>query len=142
MSQIKWSDTEEFVPPINSGIVIKVYDGDSITIATRLPFNSDILYRFPIRLNGIDTPELRGSDDAEKEMAIKARNRLSELILNQEVQLKNISYEKYGRILADIYFNNKYINEILIIERFAVPYHGKTKKKPDSWLDYYLKGEL
>lgn len=34
---VKWSDTVPFVPPITSGRVIKVYDGDTITIAAKLP---------------------------------------------------------------------------------------------------------
>ena len=142
MSHLLWNDTQEFIPPINSGYVIKVYDGDSITIATQFPFNPDVWYRFSIRLNGIDTPELRGSNDEEKQMAIKARDRLSELILHKEVRLKNISYEKYGRILADIYFNSEYINETLLKERYAVPYLGKTKTLPSSWLNYHIKGEI
>ena len=30
---IVWSDTLQFIPPVNTGQVIKVYDGDTITIA-------------------------------------------------------------------------------------------------------------
>ena len=142
MSHLTWNDTQEFIPPINSGYVIKVYDGDSITIATQFQFNPNVWYRFSIRLNGIDTPEIKGSTDEEKQMAIKARDRLADLILHKEVQLKNISYEKYGRILADIYLNSEYINEILLKERYAVPYQGKTKILPSSWLNYHIKGEI
>jgi len=142
MSHLTWNDTQEFIPPINSGYVIKVYDGDSITIATQFQFNPNVWYRFSIRLNGIDTPEIKGSTDEEKQMAIKARDRLADLILHKEVQLKNISYEKYGRILADIHLNSEYINEILLKERYAVPYQGKTKTLPSSWLNYHIKGEI
>ena len=142
MSHLTWNDTQEFIPPINSGYVIKVYDGDSITIATQFQFNPNVWYRFSIRLNGIDTPEIKGSTDEEKQMAIKARDRLADLILHKEVQLKNISYEKYGRILADIHLNSENINEILLKERYAVPYQGKTKTLPSSWLNYHIKGEI
>ena len=31
---IEWQDTTPFVPPVDKGIVIKVYDGDTITIAS------------------------------------------------------------------------------------------------------------
>jgi hypothetical protein len=31
--KIDWKNTVEFVPPVEKGIVIKVYDGDTITIA-------------------------------------------------------------------------------------------------------------
>jgi hypothetical protein len=29
-------DLDEFIPPLNSGRVIKVYDGDSITVASKV----------------------------------------------------------------------------------------------------------
>ena len=33
---IEWKDTIPFVAPINQGRCIKVYDGDTITIATKI----------------------------------------------------------------------------------------------------------
>jgi len=42
---IKWEDTTPFVFPISGGQVIKVYDGDTITIASKLPYDSSPLYR-------------------------------------------------------------------------------------------------
>ena len=59
-SIIKWEDTIPFTFPISRGQVIKVYDGDTITIASKLPFESYPLYRLSVRLNGIDTPEIKG----------------------------------------------------------------------------------
>ena len=55
----KWDDTVVFVPPITDGIVIKVYDGDTITLAQKLPYENSPLFRFAIRLNGIDSPEIK-----------------------------------------------------------------------------------
>ena len=45
---IKWEDTVEFTFPITGGKVIKVYDADTITIATRLPFKDSPLYRLSV----------------------------------------------------------------------------------------------
>jgi endonuclease YncB( thermonuclease family) len=73
---IQWEDTDEFIPPVNKGIVIKVYDGDTITIASKLPIKNSPLYRFSVRLAGIDTPEMHGPF---KEKAILAKNTLSNL---------------------------------------------------------------
>ena len=42
---ITWQDTVEFTFPIQGGRVIKVYDGDTITIAAKLPFDNSPLYR-------------------------------------------------------------------------------------------------
>ena len=127
---------------ILSGAIIKVYDGDTITIASRLPYKDSPLYRFPVRLNRIDTPELKSKNEDERTAAIECKNKVSSLILNKYVSLRNIQNEKYGRILADVYVNELCINDLLINERYAVIYDGKEKKSPVSWLEYKLKGEL
>ena len=53
-----WDDTIPFVPPVTEGICIKAYDGDTITIAAKLPYPESPLYRFQVRLNGIDCPDV------------------------------------------------------------------------------------
>ena len=144
-TNIAWKDTIEFVAPITGGVVIKVYDGDTITIASKLPYHDSPLYRFSVRLNGIDTPELKGTDISKEEhdCALAAKEFLSNLILNTYVTLKNLQNEKYGRILADVYSQDgTYINELLLTHKFAVKYHGGHKNKPDSWLHYKLTGEF
>jgi len=141
---IKWEDTIEFTFPITGGRVIKVYDADTITIASKLPFDKSPLYRLSVRLNGIDTPEIKGKDisEEEKEAAKIARDFVSNLILNKFVRLENIQSEKYGRILANVYIGDTHINELLLKERYAVSYDGGTKRKPRSWLKYRITGEL
>lgn len=141
-TDIRWEDTIEFTFPIEGGRVIKVYDGDTITIASKLPFNDSPLYRLSVRLNGIDTPEIKGKNEDEKTAAKHARDALATLILNKYVTLKNIQSEKYGRILADVYLGDLYLNEWLIKERYAIKYDGGTKKAPSSWLKYKNTGEL
>jgi endonuclease YncB( thermonuclease family) len=138
---INWKDTIPFVPPINSGIVIKVYDGDTITIASKLPYSKSEMYRFVVRLNGIDSPEIKSNNEEEKKIAKEARDYLTNKILHKSVVLKNITTEKYGRILADVYLGNTNINKLMIIERFAVEYNGGTKEPPKSWIRYRLTGE-
>lgn len=139
---IKWEDTRAFTPQIDGGQVIKVYDGDSITIAGYLPMYNSPLFRFSIRLNGIDTPEIKGKTEEEIKMAKEARDALSNLILHKDIILKNIGIEKYGRILADVYLDDLCVNEWLIKEHYAVKYDGGTKKSPKSWIKYKLTGEL
>ena len=138
---IKYEDTVPFVFPITSGQVVKVYDGDTITIASKMPYDNSPMYRFSVRLNGIDTPEIKGKTDDEKSMAIEVRNKLSDLIMNKQVFLKNVSTEKYGRILADVYLDDTiHINQWLIDNRYAVKYDGGTKRSPESWAQYHLTG--
>ena len=71
---IVWSDTLQFIPPVNTGQVIKVYDGDTITIAGHLPYDGSPLYRFSVRLNGIDCAEIKGKSEEEKACALRARD--------------------------------------------------------------------
>ena len=135
---INWSDTCPFIFPIREGQVIKVYDGDTITIAAYMPYadGASPLFRFSVRLNGIDTPEIKGKTDDEKIAAKQVKDALSNLILNKRVSIKNIQTEKYGRILADVYIGELHINQWLITEKYAVKYDGGTKKSPESWLKY------
>ena len=143
-SDIKWEDTQEFTFPIKGGRVIKVYDADTITIASKLPYNESPLYRLSVRLNGIDTPEMKGKDisEEEKTAAKEAREFVYKLVFNKYVRLENVESEKYGRILADVYVGDIHLNELLLRERYAVKYDGGTKRKPSSWLRYRLTGEL
>jgi micrococcal nuclease len=143
-SDIKWEDTIEFTFPIKGGRVIKVYDADTITIASRLPYEESPMYRLSVRLNGIDTPEMKGKgvSDEEKEAAKMARDFVANLVLNKFVRLENITSEKYGRILADVYVGDIHLNELLLKERYAVKYDGGTKAKPTSWLKYRLTNEV
>jgi len=127
-----------FIPPLTEGYVTKVYDGDSITIESSIPgMIHDTKYLFKVRLNRIDTPELRTNNEEEKEIAILARDALNNKILNKNILLKNISMDKYGRLLCDIFLDNICINDWMIENRYAVPYFGKTKKSPKSWKDYF-----
>ena len=127
MDSLTYANTIPFVPPVESGKVIKVYDGDTITVGAIL-LNKP--YRFSVRLNGIDTPEMKGGSNQEKELATKARDELSKRIMNQIVTLRNIATEKYGRILADVYLGEECINEWMITQGHAKRYDGGHK---ESW---------
>jgi endonuclease YncB( thermonuclease family) len=133
LHDIEYKDTIGFVPPIITGKVIKVYDGDTITIASKLPNTETPIYRFSVRLSGIDSAEIHGKTANEKKEAILARDALHNLIFGKMVHLKNVSTEKYGRILADVYLDNLHINEWMLNENLAVPYDGGTKQRPAEW---------
>jgi endonuclease YncB( thermonuclease family) len=141
---IKWEDTQEFTFPIKGGRVIKVYDADTITIASKLPYDESPLYRLSVRLNGIDTPEMKGKDvsNDEKDAAKAAREFVYNLVFNKYVRLENVESEKYGRILADVYIGDIHLNDLLLKERYAVKYDGGTKIKPKSWSKYKLTGDI
>ena len=136
----QYKDAIPFVPPIHEGYVVKVYDGDTITIASKLPYKESPLYRFQVRLNGIDCPEIRGENEFEKKVAQMAKLEISNLILNKHVTLKNVGAEKYGRILADVYIEDIHLNGLLLERRLAVKYDGGAKVLPKSWTKYNETG--
>lgn len=142
---LPWKDIPEFVPPITQGVVIKVYDGDTIWVASELTFIDEDghphteIYKFNIRPRGFDTPEIRTRDEDEKQIAYKARDFLRSKIMNQMVYLKNLEPEaKWGRILADVYWSDRNLADVMVGARLAVPYNGGTKYVPQSWIKYNM----
>ena len=125
-----------YVPTLYNITVIKVYDGDTITIAAKVTRCSSTFYKFSVRLRGIDTPEIKGKTDDEKQAAIRARDNLSDKILHKSISLNYVKYDKYGRLLAEVYFKGKNINQWMLDNRMGIAYDGGTKESPSSWLDY------
>ena len=84
--------------------VVQIVDGDTFFIANRQP----------IRLYGLDAPELANCYGAE------AKKELARLTLNKQVEFREILSEGSGRrILAMVYLDGKLINEQLIRNGFA-----------------------
>ncbi len=124
---IAWKDCEPWCPPIKEGVVIKVYDGDTITIASKLPYDESPMYRWSVRLLGIDTPEIKSHDLRLKLMATKARDVLSAKILNKTIQLEEVSTEKFGRILARVIYQGEDMNKYMLENNLAYEYAGAKK---------------
>ncbi len=136
-------DTTEYVPQLGKCVVVKVYDGDTITVASKIP-GDNTLYRFNIRFRGIDAPEIKPTNmgptgKEEKEVAYVARDFLHNKIMNKIVKLENVGNEKYGRLLADVYCDGDDLAKCLLKERLAVPYGSSG---PKSWAKYYSAGKL
>jgi endonuclease YncB( thermonuclease family) len=125
--------------------VIDVYDGDTITVATRLDKHEH--YRqYKFRLYGLDTPEIKPSlkmKDREVHIAAakKVKKLLSDKILNKVVFIVFRKEEKYGRLMGTIYgvkrgsyipktfiSDNDPINQWLINEGLALAYQGNKKE--------------
>lgn len=129
--------------------VVSIHDGD--TLKAVIPLH-DRCYAFPLRLHGIDTCELKSKDAQNKELALKARNRLYELVtqrpwpttlvsasksamtnaLQEEcflVWLECGDFDKYGRLLATIRAEQEGASfaDILVSEKLAYVYGGDTK---------------
>lgn len=80
--------------------VVKVYDGDTITVLIDLGL--DTFKKENLRLEDIDAPEVRGE---EREAGLVSRDALREKILNKEIVIrtKRDKTGKYGRYIATIF---------------------------------------
>jgi micrococcal nuclease len=113
--------------------VENVVDGDTIDVLIDLGF--DILFQSRVRLAGIDTPESRTRDLAEKALGLESKEYLKKYLKDAKSVIikteKMNSSEKYGRILGWIYINGdtESINDKMINDGYAWGYMGDTKVK-------------
>ena len=95
------------------------------------------IYKFSVRLSGIDAPEMKTNDSDEKDFAQRAQEALSNKILGKDVFLINIRKEKYGRILCDVFLQKVNVSEWMLKNRYAVPYDRGKRSPPRSWKAYH-----
>jgi len=98
--------TPYFVPP-NIGIcnVNRIIDGDTLECD-----------RLKIRICGADAPE------KSQPYGAAATAKLTQLTLNKNVRLVTQSTDIYGRLLAEVWLNNRLINAELIRSGLAYTY--------------------
>ena len=115
--------------------VLSVYDGDTFTAG--IEFLNEF-FSFSFRILEINTPEIR----SDYENAIKSRNRFLQLIgveieLDSKKSKKEIEkflveifvdveckkFDKYGRVLCNVFKDDVNLGNMLLEENFAVPYN-------------------
>jgi micrococcal nuclease len=113
--------------------LMNVIDGDTIDVDIDLGFDISLARR--VRMAGIDTPESRTTDKAEKVLGLESKEYLKKMMKDAKTiviktQLPDSS-EKYGRILGWVYIDgaDKSINEQMIEDGYAWGYMGETKVK-------------
>ncbi len=116
--------------------VVYIYDGDTMHVVFHALGD---YYRWNCRIMGVDTPELRTKNLKEKEMGYKVRDILKSHLLDQIVRIKCDEFDKYGRLLIDVYVpdhmdnpkNSQMLSTWLIDQEYAYAYGGGTKKQWD-----------
>ena len=106
-------------------IITGVYDGDTVTANIDLGMQV-WLHDVKLRILGIDAPEIRTKDLSEKAAAIKARDRVKDLILGKEVILETKKKGKYGRWLVSIVVDGQELSQILLNEGLVSVYPNKS----------------
>lgn len=107
-----------------------VYDGDTFTVSIDdwPPIIGD---KIKVRVAGIDTPEIRGKCQREKELARAAKQHtVSFLREGKKVELRNIKRGKYFRIVADVYVDGRSLTKSLADAGLGYLYAGGGKQ---SW---------
>ena len=110
---------------------LSCYDGD--TCKVDIPgWHPVVGESIPVRIAGIDAPEIRGQCEREKQHArLVQRIVESQLRKAKQVQLKNVRRGKYFRLVGDLYADGNNIAEGLLKRGLVNPYDGQSARK--SW---------
>ena len=105
--------------------IVDVYDGDTfkIDLPSMHPLFGDDL---SIRLFGVDTPEMKGTSDEVKALAMQAQE-LTENALKgaSKIELKNPQRGKYFRVVSEVWIDGESLADILKKKGLAKDYDGE-----------------
>ena len=111
---------------------VRNYDGDTITVNI-LYAHPIIGQEIPVRVLGVDTPEIRAKCEKEKIMAIAAKKFVQEMCESgKKIVLRNVRRDKYFRLLAIVEVDFVNVADELIKAGLGRPYYGETR---EGWCD-------
>jgi endonuclease YncB( thermonuclease family) len=114
-------------PDIENVIFVKNHDGDTITVNI-LGWPDIIGKEIPIRVIGIDAPEIKGVCDNEVLKAVEAKRFVNfELTGASKIDIVEVGRDKYFRIDGDIVYDGKSLRKEMLDRGYAFPYDGGTK---------------
>ena len=90
------------------------YDGDT--------------FRATFRIANIDTPEIKGECDAERELAQRAKVFTERFLAQGNIVIIQSGIDRYGRVLAVVSREGHDLGEALIAEGLARPWKGKREQ--------------
>ena len=94
---------------IHEGKVVKVVDGDTLTILVDKQ-------QLKIRLSDIDTPERK------QPFGTKAKQALSDLAFGKQARVIEVTTDRYGRIVGRVYVEGIDVNRELVAQGYAWVY--------------------
>ena len=103
------------------------YDGDTLSCEFDLGFG--LKYYSSIRLDGVDTPEIRGGTPLTKAAGRLARDTVAKLTAEaKEIIFHSTVWRgKYGRPVGRLYLDGRDLSEILIERSLGVYYTGGSR---------------
>lgn len=109
--------------------IISVYDGDTFRVNIH-DWPKIIGENTPIRIKGVDTPEIRTQCKVEKKLAQQAKLFTHNKLFNADIiELKNIERGKYFRLLADVYIDGENLASLLINAGYGYSYDGGARQR-------------
>jgi endonuclease YncB( thermonuclease family) len=126
-------DTSTQAPPASirasyAAEVLRVIDGDTFEARVRIWPGMDVTTK--VRLRNIDAPELRARCAEEQIRAEAARDRLTALLAEGDVQIGTVGLDKYGgRVLAGASTRTTSdVSAALLAAGLARPYGGGRRE--------------
>lgn len=111
--------------------VTRIYDGDTVTV--RAHIWPDHVLKISVRLEGIDTPEIRGRCQAEEDAAVQARDFVANIAEqeNNVLWVRDVQLGKYaGRVLGKLQTRmGADVGTMLINNGLAVPYEQRREQR-------------
>ena len=114
--------------------LLDVIYGDSVELEVELGFHARLTVR--VRLEGIDTPELKGKTHEERRMALSAKALVAQWCEARADRIILLTVrdgrDKFGRLLATLIDQDsgQTVQQALIDTGLARPYDGQTKRQP------------
>ena len=104
--------------------VVRVHDGD--TLSVNIAGCPDVLCKsIPIRISGIDAPEMKGKCPQEIAGAIAAKNYLTDKVMNsQGIALHDPTRDKYFRLNAHVMADGVDVGADMVAKGLARAYSG------------------
>jgi micrococcal nuclease len=109
--------------------ILKVIDGDTVDVLVDLGFHTYLEKR--VRLSGINAPEIRTRDKAEKAKGKLAKKKLQELLNAEDIIceqgregliLRSYGAGKFGRVIGDILKDNVNLGQLLLQQGLVKKY--------------------
>ena len=111
--------------------MLKIYTGDTFSIATKIPFLGENafsapIYQFTIHLDSVTAP-------IDKENGSITKEALTKKIEHQVVQLRDVSTDRHGKIYAKVFLAEENVNEWLVKNNYGVKSkNGKKRRMSES----------
>ncbi len=134
LESLTYVTTDEVTYNFTEAKVLKVYDGDSLTIGA---YYDGGFKKFNVRIFGIDCDEMKGGNATTRENAFRAKKFVERMVLNKVIKIEVLNNkildgkklrEKFGRLLAKINTPEGHdLGDELFIAGLARRYYGGKK---------------